>query len=190
MSSTLVQRLANKIAHEHFTDEKLKQQKDRLEEFYYDTTGALKNIVNELAGDLFILKEKGFNPELRQLLIKIYQQIIDLYKDIDPRDPYPGTLNLINWANAKQNKAILENLEFLIENHLKKHEVSFYGKDNLKQPKVFSISKFCQLIPKLKKYIQDNPMLMDIYQSEAELDKIEQLDHGPTSSPEDPTKLL
>jgi hypothetical protein len=188
MSRQLLEKLANKFAHEHF-EAKNNINKEKFESFYYDNVGQLKQIIGEMSGDLLILKEKNFPLDLRQLFGKIYQQILGLYKDIDPEDPYPGTLNFINWANAKHNKSLLENLDFLIEKHLEKSEVAFYGKDILKQPKVSSIKKLMKLIPELKQFIIDNPAvpsIADAYQKE--LSTLEQPNEFTVSGPEDSTK--
>ena len=188
MSRQLLEKLAAKFAHEHF-EAKNNREKEKIESFYYDTVGQLKHIIGEMSGDLLILKEKNFPLDLRQLFGKIYQQIVDLYKEINPEDPYPGTLNFINWANAKHNKSLLENLDFLIQKHLEKNEVSFYGKEVLKQPKVSSISKLLKLVPELKQFIVNNPMIpsiADAYQKE--LESIKQPNEISVSGPNDSTK--
>lgn len=185
MSRRLIEKLANKFVNEHFT---AKNNKEKLENFYYDNVGKLKYIISEMSGDLLILKEKNFPLDLRQLLGKIYQQILDLYKEINPEDPYPGTLNFINWANAKHNKSLLENLDFLIQKHLKNNEITFYGKNVLKQPKISSIKKILLLVPELKQFIIDNPQITNIYQKE--LESLEQPNEVSTSGPEDSTKPI
>lgn len=187
MSTKLIQKLANKFLETHFEPDKLEKQKETFEDFYYENLGVLKAILNEMSGDLLILKEKELSLDLRQLLGKIYQQIIDLYKDIDPRDPYPGTNHLINWASSKTNKSILENLDFLIKKHLEKSEISFEGKDKLKQPQANSIARFLDLIPQLKQFILNNPSLEDVRQSK--LSKLVE-DSGPPSGPDDPTSVI
>lgn len=187
MSSNSVQKLANKFIETHFDTSKLQKQKEIFENFYYDNLSQLKAILNEMSGDIWLLKEKELPVDLRHLLSKIFQQLLDLYKEIDPNDPYPGTLKLINWTNSKSNKSVLENLDFLIQKHLEKHAIDFHRKDNLKQAYVSSITHLLKLIPQLHQFILDNPSLEDIRQFE-----LSQLieDPEPVSGPEDSTKAI
>jgi hypothetical protein len=184
MSNKLIQKLANKFVGTHFEADKLEKQKEVFESFYYDNVAELKAILNEMSGDLWILKEKNLPLDLRQLLGKIFQQVLDLYKDINPKEPYSGTLNLVNWANSKTNKAILENLNFLIQKHLEKNEINFYGTDSLKQARVSSIARLLEVVPKLKQFMLDNPSLEDIRFSELAESS------PPSSGPDDPTKAI
>jgi len=187
MSNNLIQKLANKFLEHHFDNDKMEKQKEMFEIFYYDKVGELKSIINEMSGDLLLIKEKHLHLDIRQLFGKVYQQIIDLYKEIDPQDPYPGTLNLINWANSKTNKSILENLDFLIQKHLEKNETLLYGAKKLKQPQVVSINHFLTLIPALKQFILDNPSLEIIHQNE--LSKMVE-DQEPPSGPDESTNVI
>ncbi|HEX2549580.1 MAG TPA: hypothetical protein VHM20_07115 [Gammaproteobacteria bacterium] len=187
MFSESIQKLANKFIDTHFQKDKLEKQKEMFESFYYDNLSQLKAILNEMSGDLWLLKEKELPLDLRQLLSKIFQQLVDLYKEIDPQEPYSGTLKLINFVNSKSNKSILENLDFLIQKHLEKNQIDFYRKNNLKQVSVLSISHLLQLIPQLHQFILDNPSLEDITQFE--LSKLIE-ESEPASGPEDSTKAI
>lgn len=159
MTRKLLETLAKKFANDRFDA----KNKEKLESFYYDQVNQLKTIIGEMSGDLLLIKEKGLPIDIRHLFGKIYQQIIALYKEIDPENPYAGTLNLIKWIETKHNKDLLDNLDYLIKKYLNKNELNFHSKEILRQPTTTSINKFMQITKQLKKFIISNPVI-DIQQ--------------------------
>lgn len=159
MTHKRVIELANKFANQH--NKEWQDQRERLEAFYYDTSKFFKALISEMNGDLLTLKFKDIHPDVLKTFGDVTHKILSLYLEIDPDHPYVGLENLINWAESKQTKVLLENLEFLIKEYLFKERDEFEQGPYMKHPQVQSIKRLLGTIPKLKKFIIDHPMLPD-----------------------------
>jgi hypothetical protein len=154
--------LANKFATltEMFVAPKNPIQKhDELASQFQDyLIGKLHIILNELGGDLMVMKERKFAPAMRLLLNKLYQDLIGIYKDIHSATPYLGAQELINYVDKRPNNIILDNLNFLIQEHLNKtNEKSMTGK-LMQHPGIKSLEKLRELTQYAKDFMSKNPM--------------------------------
>lgn len=161
MSFLSVQNLANKIAQQHFGNNKdWNAQRERLSQFYSDVMEQIRTIISNLGGDIITLRELKGNKDVRKHLALVYSKIIELSKNIDNKYPYEGVENLSQWVENRNNKILLENLDFLIQHELKK-AVEFYPSKGLISPYSNSIKKLMELAPYWQAYIFDHPLLLD-----------------------------
>lgn len=159
MTHKKVIELANKFANQH--NKEWQDQRERLESFYYDTSKFFRTLINEMDGDLLTLKQKNIHPDVIKMFSDITHKLISLYLDIDPEHPYKGIDNLINWTESKETKVLLENLEFLIKEYLFRGKIDFEQTPHMKHPQVQSIKRLLAVIPKLRNFMNDHPMLPD-----------------------------
>lgn len=159
MTHKKVIELANKFANQH--NKEWQAQRERLETFYYDTSKFFKALINEMNGDLLVLKHKDIHPDVIKTFGDTIHKLLSLYLDIDPEHPYAGIEKLINWADNKQTKVLLENLEFLIKEYLFRGKSEFEQTPNMKHPQVQSIKKLLAIVPKLRAFMNAHPMLPD-----------------------------
>ena len=156
----LEQRFSKKIAQSN-DNIRFQEQRDRLSKFYHKLVRELNSIVSEMEGDIVALKARGLDPNTIKVFRDFRGHIINLIKNIDPEKPYEGTLKLIAWMHERMNKATLDNLNFIIQEHLKNNQVEFQPASFLSHVRVDSLSKIKNLLKSAHDYIEDNPLLPD-----------------------------
>jgi len=161
MSHRKVLELAKKFA-EKSLNEQHQQQREKLEEFSYNFTDKMRAILNEMAGDLLTLKEKGYDRTQWKQLGNLYQRLIDARKDFDHNKPYVSSERIINFIFSKEIFNIIQALHSSIQKHLKENEVDFGASKTLGQARVDSLQKLIKLMHSAKDYIKMNPLLPDI----------------------------
>lgn len=160
MSSKSVINLARKFANKYFNDKvKLAKYQQSMEDFYFETTGFLRTVLGEMEGDLIVLKNKNIDKNLYILLAKARNKISEFSLEIDPKNPYLGIQALINWADNRNNKAVLENLDFLLKHYSNISNIEFIPITNVTQAKTDSVENFLILIKALKNHLANNPMM-------------------------------
>jgi hypothetical protein len=137
------------------------QQREHINKFSHKLLGELKSILNEMDGDLLVLREKKIDPNVLTSFKNIKSAILTLFKDIDPMHPYEGTERLIRWAEHRTNKSMLDNLHFIISHYLDTNKEDFVANKYLQPVKSESIKKFQNLLKMAKQYISENPLLPD-----------------------------
>lgn len=139
----------------------LQEQRNKLSKFYHKFTRELYALTNEMDGDLLVLKEKGLSSDLLKLFNGVKGHIISVTKQINPYAPYDGAMDLIEWASQKETKATLNNLNFIIQEFLKRNMVEFQAGPHINQVRVESIMKLKDILRKTYEYIQENSILPD-----------------------------
>lgn len=163
MPSKTVRRLFKKFADTSAQDrdEQFRLQRERLEQFYHDLHMKLKVLLNEMEGDISVLKERKFPHDLLKSFVKVWYQLIEINKSLKPNNPYTAAEELIKYVTQKPHRAIIDNLDFLVQNHMKKTEIDFQTGPLLRQAQVRSLVLLKELAHRIDQYIQDNP-LMDV----------------------------
>lgn len=169
-------------------DQQFQAQRERLEEFYHKIYGQLRALVNEMEGDLNTLRHKNLDKDSYKLFSKIMYDIINLVKKIDPKKPYPGVQAFVNYATSEETEGTIEDLNFLIQLHLKRNEIDFGPSKIFKQVEINSLNKIPWIAHEAKKYMDKNPLLQEYYSVPPEVSK-EELTQGPEVSigPKDET---
>lgn len=153
----LEEKFSKKIA-QNDEESGLQDQRSKLSKFYHKFTRELYSLINEMDGDALVLKEKGLSPDLLKMFNGIKGHITSAVKQINPYIPYDGAMNLIEWANQKETKATLNNLNFIIQEFLKTNEVEFKVGPHLNQVRVESITKLKNILKNIHEYIKENPL--------------------------------
>lgn len=140
-------------------NEKFRLQRERLEQFYHDLHLKLKILLGEMEGDLRVLKEKDFDKGMWVIFMNLWKDMIDISKEITPDKPYQGTSKLVSYVKSRPHKSIIENLDYLVQDFLKKNEVDFRAGPRLQQVQIKSLKLLKSLADHVEAYMTANPLL-------------------------------
>ena len=169
MSHEKVIKLASKFIKKLGATERDKQfqaQREMLTAFYEEFYGRIRRLINEMEGDLFTFKQKNLDKHSLQLFGKIMHKLVGFVKAIDPKKPYTGVQAMIDYLESEENEGIIDDLDFLIQLHLKKNEVS--GWSDKHQSKVQSLNKLSWFAQWAKEHMAKNPILHEAYSAPPE----------------------
>lgn len=138
-------------------DDNYHYQRVRLEDFFHDLYSNLRASLTEVEGDLAVLRLKRVEPGVLKMLGRVFHQISDLTKQVNPQDPYKAVSALSEWFNDSNNKAIVENLNFIIKEFLKQNK--FNGGTKIKDVSANGLTNLMNVIQKSQDYMANNPML-------------------------------
>ena len=161
MSSHRVQQLAQKFANTVLldTNQKFKRQRVRLEQFAYDLRLKLGMLVREMEHDIGLLRARGFSKDMHKMYIKLWNDIISIYKKLDMEKPYSTAEEFLIYVKNKHVRDVIDNLDFLAEHHLKKTDVDFKPSHSIEQPQLRGLKLFKSLTQHLEAYLKANPLL-------------------------------
>lgn len=140
-------------------------QRERLAKFYEKLSSDLRHIRNEMGSELGTLKERDFDTEMFRLLAKVYDTLIELYKEIDPEKPYIAAEKIVHYVLEKPNAPYIDNLDFLAKHHLKKTNVDFGAGKTLIHPEMRSLDKLKILAHEARTFMARYPLIMPFTQS-------------------------
>ncbi|MGE3320547.1 MAG: hypothetical protein AB7I18_14760 [Candidatus Berkiella sp.] len=181
MSNEKVIKLATEFAKklgESSRDKQFQEQRERLEEFYFDITGKMRALINEMDSDAFVLRQRGLDKHSMKLFSQITQTMIALMKKIKADKPYPGVESFIQWAESEETQALIEDLDFLIQMHMKRTEIDFAPHKAMRQAEVRSLNKISWLAHEAKQYIAKHPLLQEYHSAPPAVNR-EELVQGP-----------
>lgn len=141
-------------------NQEYQEQRNRLSEFHDHFTRKLRATINEMGGDMFMLKERRFDPKMFALLSKVYQELITLFKSIQSDKPYRAAEKLVHYVTDRPTKMVLDNLNFLAKHHLQVTNEDFVPSARLQHPQFRSIDDLENLAAGLKKFMEDNPLIV------------------------------
>jgi hypothetical protein len=144
-------------------NEKFRQQRENLEEFFFQMDRKIASTISEMGGDLFTLKEKGFPQNEWKQLAKIYQALIALRKSLDPARPYESAKKIIDTINERTFKAHINTLDVIIHHFLQNNQVELGSNLSgmLGQSTAKSISQLNALVKHLQSYMDAHPLIDD-----------------------------
>ena len=119
----------------------------------------LRSVINEMDGDYVALKERDFDPKMLKLFGQVKWHLIEIYKKISEDKPYQSAEKLIEYVNSRHTRAVIDNLEFLIQHHLQQTAVSFTPSQHMENLKVKSLQHLIDLANGLKLFMEKNPLL-------------------------------
>ncbi len=140
-------------------DEKFHLQRERLEKFYHDLHLKLKILLSEMEGDIRVLKEKGFEKEMWKIFVNVWKDLLTISHQLTPDKPYPAAAALVAYVKTRPHKAVIDNLDYLVQHFLKQNEVDFQSGPMLQQVQVRSLGLLKSLADHAEKYLADNPLL-------------------------------
>ena len=132
------------------------QKAEKDEDFYYDLQMMLRATINELEGDVSILKSRKFDPEMHKLLVSVWRRLEDFYKMLKPSDPWRAAREALSYLENRHNKSVIENLDFLATHHVSKTNVDFTPNKFMVNPEVRSLKLLHKLEQFLKEKIQES----------------------------------
>lgn len=162
MSYSKILQLATKFAHKSLItldDIRFQDQKDMLNNFQQDFYRKLSKIINQLNGDIFVLKKRNFDSKMMKLLAKVNKDLIEIVRNLNQDNPYIITGNFINYVLGKPNGPIIDNLDFLAKHHINKTNEEFQIGPMLKHPEITSLDELKSLAQNLQNFMKEHPLI-------------------------------
>jgi hypothetical protein len=100
------------------------RERETLDYFSLELSKRLVGLISEMGGDIRVLKERKLPKEIISLSVEVYKNLLSIYHSISDANPFLAGEALVNYANDRKNKTILDNLQFLIPQYLKKTELN------------------------------------------------------------------
>lgn len=195
MKNQRVLELANKFAdltqHRPLGNVAFGDQQDRFADFYDKIRTNLRAIISQIGGEITTLKARDFDPKMLALLNKVYQDVIQIYREATPSDPYAAAGKLVQLVLEKPNGPIIDNLDFLAKHHLAQTNTNFKETQLLKHPQMRGLELLKALANHLKQFIATNPLAKPSGQFDppsALRENVEDITPESKSTPEDVTK--
>lgn len=138
---------------------KFEQQRTRLSQFSHDLSLKMRILLGEMESDLKVLKLQNFDYDAWKGFVTLWNRIVHISKELNMEKPYLMAKKLVSFVKNKQTVNIIENLEFLIEHHLKKNKVEFLPNKHLKPLQIKSLKLLKELSNNIQIYIEKNPLL-------------------------------
>jgi hypothetical protein len=166
MKSSKVLQLIKKYADEpagtvmfEQSENRFKHQRQRLTEFSHSFHTRMRVLIAEIEYDIGILKDRGFDKDMRMLMTQIWVQLVEIFKAFKQDEPYKSAAKIIQYVRAKSTRSIIDNLEFLAKHHVEKTNVDFGPSKVLVHPEIRGLTLLTSLTDYLEKYIKENPLL-------------------------------
>lgn len=128
-------------------------------EFGRGFNSQMRAILHELDGDVFTLKQRQFDPNMMRLLIKVKGDLEHILPRIRESNPHEAAQRLVDYVEGRNTGPVLDNLDFLIQHHLKATQEDVPNMPSLKNAEVNAIQKLKKLAQELKTYMDLNPSL-------------------------------
>lgn len=144
-------------------------QRNRLSKFYDHFTRQLRVIINEMEGDLWMLRQRKFDSKLLKALSGVREELITIFKGIQEDKPYRAAEKLVNYVTNRSSKMILDNLDFLAKHHLQVTNEDFVPSPRMQHPQVHSLDALNKLATELKEFMEKNPLIVPPGATESEM---------------------
>jgi trans-2-enoyl-CoA reductase len=145
------------------TNDPVKTHEHLLSKFQEQLIQKLHRVINDMEGEMAVLKDRSFHPKMTALLNKLYQDLISIYKNIHQRTPYIGARELIDYVLTRPNNAVIDNLDFLIKDHLDKtNETELQTGKLLQHPQMKSLDALKDLAEYARDFININYISQEI----------------------------
>jgi hypothetical protein len=158
MSHKKVLELAHKFA-ERSRNEQFQDQRDMLEKFSDEYLTKFRTILNEMEGDLRVLREKEFNKSQWKEFGLFWKELIEIYKAYDEKNPYEGAKQLLLFVTSKPKETFIRNLNSDIQKFLKEKDNDFAS--GLHHAQVNSLKALWDFCGKTAKKMLANPLMKD-----------------------------
>lgn len=147
---------------------KYEDQRNRLSKFYDHFTRQLRIIINEMEGDIWMLRQRKFDPNLLKIFPAIRERLITLFKSIDEARPYIAAEKLVFYVTNRSTKMVQDNLNFLAKHHLQITNEDFVPSPRMQHPQVHSLDALNKLATELKDFMEKNPLIVPPGATESE----------------------
>lgn len=140
-------------------NEQFRLQREKLGHFAHDLLLRLRMLISEMEGDLKVLRIKSFDKKMWKIFARLWNHLVDVAKSIDANKPYQSAQVIVDLVKTRPHKAIIDNLEFLVQHHLKQTAVDFAPGPLLQPVQVRSLKLLKALADYLENYMQENPLI-------------------------------
>lgn len=140
-------------------NEQFAQQRERLAQFYEHFTSSLRRIRNELESEIGTLRMRNFDPKMWKLLVKVFQTVVEIYRETNPEKPYIAAEKLVHYVLDRQTAMYIDNLDFLAKHHLKETNVDFKASPVLGHPQMRSLDALKALAHELRQFMERYPLV-------------------------------
>ena len=136
------------------------EQRDRLSKFHDHLKRQLRIIISEMEGDLWMLRQRKFEPKLFKTMSNVREELITIFKSIQEDKPYRAAEKLVFYATNRSTKMILDNLDFLAKHHLQVTNEDFTPSARVQQPQIHSFDALNALVSQLKEFMIKHPLIV------------------------------
>ena len=139
-------------------NEAFQEQRERLSKFSNEFSEKLRTVRNILGSDFTTLKERGFDHQMLKLFAKVYDNVLNIYKSINPEKPYVAAEKLVHYVLDKPNAPYIDNLDFLGKHHLMRTNVDFKTGPNMVHPEMHGLDELKKLADEIRNFMQRYPL--------------------------------
>jgi len=137
------------------------EQRLKMWHFYVFFYSKLRSLLGDMEGNIRTLKEKKLDSQSLKMYVKLYHELLEIMKSTDKEKPYIMAERfahyvLNGWGRAA---AELDNLDFVIQHHLKKNEVDMKSGPMLGQSRVDTLQSLRDLAKQVRDFIKSNPTI-------------------------------
>jgi hypothetical protein len=140
-------------------NEAFQQQRERLAKFYEHFNDGLRRVRNELGNDFANLKERGFDRQMLKLFAKVYDNVLNIFKEMRSEKPYGAAEKLASYVLDKPNAPYIDNLDFLGKHHLLKTNVDFKAGPVVGHPELRGLDDLKRLAHEARGFMERFPLL-------------------------------
>lgn len=130
--------------------------KEKLDKLGYETVRKLQAIINEMEGDLFSLKQKGFPKKEWVEFTKVYQDLIVLRKWLRLSTPFENAQAINSTLNDRMFRARVDTLDIIIQHFLEKNQVEGITGPTLMQTRVDSLKKILDFADEIQRFLKEH----------------------------------
>jgi len=126
---------------------------ERLENYGHELHMKFRAVLAELEHDASLLKMRKFDSEMLKLLVEIWRHLEKLFAAMNAAQPIKTAHQIVQFLNDRHTRAVIDNLIFLSEHHVKSTNVNYAPSKFLRNPEV----KGLKLLLELKKTAENAP---------------------------------
>jgi hypothetical protein len=126
---------------------------EKLENYGHELHMKFRAVLAELEHDASLLKMRNFDPEMLKLLVGIWRHLEKLFVGMNQEQPLKTAHQIVQILNDRHTKAVIDNLIFLAEHHVKSTNVNYTPSKFLRNPELRGL----KLLLELKKTAENAP---------------------------------
>lgn len=137
-----------------FADKKEIKDQENSHRFYEEFRRQFRALLNEMEGDYMTLRIKSFNRASLQELGRLYHNLLEMFKRLEPSEPSLTASRLVHYVTSHPIQAIINKLESEIHPFLKSNEVEFEPGTSFRQVSVDSLKKLQHLASSAHRHLE------------------------------------
>jgi hypothetical protein len=115
-------------------------QKEKFDKLEHELQLKTRTVLTDLEYDINLLKMRNFDQEMWKLLTTIWRNLEDIYLNIEKDGLFDASQQIVDYLRSKNTKAVIANLIFLADHHIKSTNVDFVPNKFMMHPKIRGIS--------------------------------------------------